>query len=336
MLLSLQNYSGWKAMIRYLSPRELGPDASNEEALKLILDDDSMTFQKFTQEQQKEYGNKVKTNGLKNDSYDELRNRILSSMDDLSDIKRTIYQEYLSATSYFKESIYGQIEDGAPVTIKYEDEEGNAISNSDTLNGKIGQPYETQAKTISEWILKMSPANAKGTFTSEAQEVVYIYEHPVTIDPGPGDNSWIKVQIPTDFIYSSTSSSGHKIIDSPDYLISNLSQYPVSVSVDDFTGGIAGEVNTEFQTTLDLVAGSKTVSLIKTGGAADVISTELFKLKGKVQDGNVDVSGPASWKTEDSFKFTGLTDSSISLRTEQKTVENKLHFTFKALDAEGN
>ncbi|WP_149667806.1 MucBP domain-containing protein, partial [Listeria monocytogenes] len=39
--------------------------------------------------------------------------------------------------------------DGAPVTVKYVDGDGNDLATSDTLNGKIDAPYQTSAKSLS-------------------------------------------------------------------------------------------------------------------------------------------------------------------------------------------
>ncbi|HBI2014932.1 TPA: MucBP domain-containing protein, partial [Enterococcus faecalis] len=35
--------------------------------------------------------------------------------------------------------------DAKPVTVNYVDEEGNILAESDTINGKVGLPYETKA-----------------------------------------------------------------------------------------------------------------------------------------------------------------------------------------------
>ncbi|EOK08846.1 MucBP domain-containing protein [Enterococcus faecalis] len=66
--------------------------------------------------------------------------------------------------------------DAKPVTINYVDEEGNTLAESDTLNGKVGLPYETKAKSINGWTVKTTPDNATGTFSEEAQTVTYVYE----------------------------------------------------------------------------------------------------------------------------------------------------------------
>ncbi|EKY4026623.1 MucBP domain-containing protein [Listeria innocua] len=75
--------------------------------------------------------------------------------------------------------------DGAPVTVKYVDEDGNELATSDTLNGKIDAPYQSTAKSITGWAVKTTPANAKGVFTNDNQTVTYVYEKasgaPVTV-----------------------------------------------------------------------------------------------------------------------------------------------------------
>ncbi|MGM0117393.1 MucBP domain-containing protein [Enterococcus sp. AZ189] len=65
--------------------------------------------------------------------------------------------------------------DAAPVTVKFQDEDGNSLADDVTLNGKVGLPYQSQPASINGWVLKETPANATGTFTAEAQTVVYVY-----------------------------------------------------------------------------------------------------------------------------------------------------------------
>ncbi|EPR4539401.1 MucBP domain-containing protein, partial [Listeria monocytogenes] len=75
--------------------------------------------------------------------------------------------------------------DGAPVTVKYVDADGNELATSDTLNGKIDAPYQSTAKSLSGWAVKTTPANATGVFTNANQTVTYVYEKadgaPVTV-----------------------------------------------------------------------------------------------------------------------------------------------------------
>ncbi|EKZ1079923.1 MucBP domain-containing protein, partial [Listeria monocytogenes] len=75
--------------------------------------------------------------------------------------------------------------DGAPVTVKYVDVDGNELATPDTLNGKIDAPYQSTAKSLSGWVIKTTPANANGVFTDTNQTVTYVYEKadgaPVTV-----------------------------------------------------------------------------------------------------------------------------------------------------------
>ena len=75
--------------------------------------------------------------------------------------------------------------DAAPVTVKYEDTEGNELAAPTVMNGKIGLPYESEAKAIPGWFVAQTPSNATGTFSETAQEVIYVYERsdaaPVTV-----------------------------------------------------------------------------------------------------------------------------------------------------------
>ncbi|EHH9745979.1 LPXTG cell wall anchor domain-containing protein, partial [Listeria monocytogenes] len=83
--------------------------------------------------------------------------------------------------------------DGAPVTVKYLDEDGNELATPDTLNGKIDTPYQSTTKSLSGWVVKTTPANANGVFTNTNQTVTYVYEKadgaPVTVKYLDGDGN---------------------------------------------------------------------------------------------------------------------------------------------------
>ncbi|HHR2660767.1 TPA: MucBP domain-containing protein, partial [Listeria monocytogenes] len=83
--------------------------------------------------------------------------------------------------------------DGAPVTVKYLDEDGNELATPDTLNGKIDAPYQSTAKSITGWTVKTTPTNANGVFTDTNQTVTYVYEKadgaPVTVKYLDGDGN---------------------------------------------------------------------------------------------------------------------------------------------------
>ncbi|EJB4872230.1 MucBP domain-containing protein [Listeria monocytogenes] len=75
-----------------------------------------------------------------------------------------------------------------PVTVNYIDTDGKTIAPTETLSGTIGENYTTTAKTIQGYTLTTTPANAKGTFSTEAQIINYIYEknpdlaQPITVN----------------------------------------------------------------------------------------------------------------------------------------------------------
>ncbi|WP_010053256.1 MucBP domain-containing protein, partial [Carnobacterium maltaromaticum] len=80
--------------------------------------------------------------------------------------------------------IYEKVE-GAPVKVNYQDKEGNELAPTEILTGKIGTPYSVKEKPIKDWLLKIEPENAKGTFTDQPQTVTYVYEKvegaPITV-----------------------------------------------------------------------------------------------------------------------------------------------------------
>ncbi|EAF2829200.1 cell surface protein [Listeria monocytogenes] len=79
--------------------------------------------------------------------------------------------------------VYQKME-GAPVTVKYVDENGNEITTSDTLTGKLDDSYQAKAKEIAGFTLDNSklPANASGVFETNPQTVTYVYQAvPATI-----------------------------------------------------------------------------------------------------------------------------------------------------------
>lgn len=73
----------------------------------------------------------------------------------------------------------------APVTVKYLDENGTELALSELLTGKVGEAYEATEKIINGWVIKEIHGEARGGYTEEAQEVVYLYERkkaaPITV-----------------------------------------------------------------------------------------------------------------------------------------------------------
>jgi uncharacterized surface anchored protein len=62
------------------------------------------------------------------------------------------------------------------VVVKYVDGSGKKLADNSILSGKLGEAYETKAKSITGYTLTETPKNSKGTFKKDAQEVVYKYK----------------------------------------------------------------------------------------------------------------------------------------------------------------
>lgn len=69
---------------------------------------------------------------------------------------------------------FERLQEGS-VLVKYLDEEGNELAQSDILTGFSGESYRTIAKEMEEWELLVAPENATGVFTNAEQTVTYIY-----------------------------------------------------------------------------------------------------------------------------------------------------------------
>lgn len=63
-----------------------------------------------------------------------------------------------------------------PLTVRYQDSEGNQLAEPSILSGKIGLPYDSEPKEIPGWYVVETPENASGIFTEDPQEVVYVDE----------------------------------------------------------------------------------------------------------------------------------------------------------------
>ncbi|PXD12423.1 MucBP domain-containing protein [Listeria monocytogenes] len=139
--------------------------------------------------------------------------------------------------------------DGAPVTVKYVDADGNELATSDTLNGKIdapyqtsakslsgwtvkttpnnatGVPYQTSAKSLSGWTVKTTPNNATGVFTNSKQTVTYVYEKadgaPVTVKYVDADGNELATpdtlngKLDTSYAVTAKNLSGWKLTATP-------------------------------------------------------------------------------------------------------------------------
>jgi hypothetical protein len=88
-----------------------------------------------------------------------------------SDVEQTVIYVYIK-----NESIKEQ--NGA-VTVHYVDESGRKLSDSETISGKVGDPYITKVKEIKGYTFSKVQGNPKGQFTINAQAVTYVYKKEV-------------------------------------------------------------------------------------------------------------------------------------------------------------
>ncbi|WP_426946846.1 MucBP domain-containing protein [Lactiplantibacillus plantarum] len=67
--------------------------------------------------------------------------------------------------------------DAGQIVVKYQDSAGNPLAPDKLLDGKeqLGAAYQTEAISIPNFYLVATPANATGTFSTDAQTVIYQY-----------------------------------------------------------------------------------------------------------------------------------------------------------------
>ncbi|WP_099222688.1 MucBP domain-containing protein [Listeria costaricensis] len=114
-------------------------------------------------------------------------NILWTDLEDAGQVTSTWDDPSLGSKFYFSGTItqgYKRQQEAAPVTVKFEDEAGNSLADAQILTGKMGETYQTTAKSISGWRLKETPSNAAGQFSAEPQEVIYLYEKEA---PAPED-----------------------------------------------------------------------------------------------------------------------------------------------------
>ncbi|MDR2977389.1 MAG: hypothetical protein LBV19_08915 [Streptococcaceae bacterium] len=159
---------------------------------------------------------------------------------------------------------------------------------------------------------------------------------PSTTDPGnnippAGDQAWVKVELPTRIAYWSDASTNYKTIKSATHTITNQSNYPVKVSLGAFKGD---------STDTPDIAGLKDLSinsfkLLENKALKPIDSSSLtMKLAagGSIPAQDVDgnkLVADKDWK----LNITGAVADDL---TGSKVLNNKLVFTFKALDAVGD
>lgn len=103
-LMSMPNYKGWDAVQQFFS-KATGV-TSNLEAIRLVTGNPEMDFVKFKKMKLHENEDKLKSNGLKKHSYDDLVTLFKNNPTNFTKVKEDIYKQYLTETSEFKTTIF--------------------------------------------------------------------------------------------------------------------------------------------------------------------------------------------------------------------------------------
>lgn len=74
---------------------------------------------------------------------------------------------------------------GGAVTVRYVNEDGEALHDPIILTGIAGDSYQSEELKFDGYTLKTKPANADGIFTAAEQEVLYMYEGSLTFVSAP-------------------------------------------------------------------------------------------------------------------------------------------------------
>ncbi|MGX7057389.1 MucBP domain-containing protein [Vagococcus entomophilus] len=74
---------------------------------------------------------------------------------------------------------------GKPVTVHYQDTQGNTLADDQSLNGKIGEAFHAKQIDIKDYSFSKVSGEPDGTFSNSPQEVTFIYDKnagkPVTV-----------------------------------------------------------------------------------------------------------------------------------------------------------
>ncbi|MBC1898408.1 hypothetical protein HCA68_12130 [Listeria booriae] len=114
-----------------------------------------------------------------------------------------------------------------PVTVQYVDDQGQALTQEETLAGAFGTPYQAEAKIIPGYQLTNLPSNHTGTFQAVAQTVRFVYTkqalpvaQPVTVQHVDAQGKAVAEE---DILYGNAGEAYHakaKVI--PGYHVSKL------------------------------------------------------------------------------------------------------------------
>ncbi len=173
--------------------------------------------------------------------------------------------------------------DKANVTVKYVDDKGNEIAESDTINNWVDESYTTTPKTISGYGLYITPENANGKIGSTDTEVIYVYKRlsqGVDIKYIDGDTG--KEILPTEHIdgfENDTYTTKAKIIDGYEL-----------VSVPENSEGEMSVEKIEVIYIYSSINGKITITKVDKNDNTKFLSGATFKLEKLDNSGNIDTT----------------------------------------------
>ena len=152
-------------------------------------------------------------------------------------------------------------------------------------------------------------------------------------DVPPVGQDWIKVKLPLEMSYRSTSDSNHKDISSDKYQVENLSDYPVAVSYTGFVGkdGSSNPITTGVQNLNLVLSDGYKFILVENGKATDYAKTKLYELGAR---SGTPVSGNFNKPSSEVIRFSGSTQSNID-SSRLIIQDNQLNFELSLLDPNG-
>ncbi len=124
------------------------------------------------------------------------------------------------------------------VNVKYVDEKGKEIADTETIKGKVFEKYTTSSKNIYGYQLIETPQNSKGTMTEDSITVIYRYrlkDTNVTVkhenEQGKeiADTETIKGKVFDQYITLAKSIYGYRLVDKPKNFTGTMTENPINV-----------------------------------------------------------------------------------------------------------
>lgn len=150
-----------------------------------------------------------------------------------------------------------QVNKAAPITVLFVDTAGKTIATKQTLQGAIGNSYQTKPKTIKNYTLAKTAGKTKGTFSSQAETVTYTYKK---VEPPKADPILSQSKVNFDKKVNSTT---EKIYSKP-YQVAGVKQVGTAKTYNKKTVHILQSAKTKHGTYYQFRYKNKTIGWMKT------------------------------------------------------------------------